>query len=197
MARAAVYAMLQLGVKNIVIFNRTYANAENLVAHFMRLTSTSLTSSLPASVTGPGSQPTFRLLRSRDDAWPSDLRSPTVILSCIPTHSVGNSPAPNFTLPTQWMQSSTGGVVIELAYRTLSTPMMKQIREEASQSWICLDGLDLLPEQAFAQYELFTGKRAPRRIMREEVLRSWRDEYGQSDPSMVQTRLDAIDDQDP
>lgn len=197
MARAAVYALLQLGVKNIVIFNRTLANAENLVGHFTRLLASSSSSSLPSSVVDHGLHPTFTILQSRDDPWPSHLRPPSIILSCIPTHPVGDSPAPNFTLPTQWMQSPTGGVVIELAYRTLNTPLMKQVRKENIASWICLDGLDLLPEQGFAQFELFTGKRAPRRIMREKVLRSWRDEQGQSDPSMVQTRLEAIDDQEP
>lgn len=194
MARAALYAMLQLGVKNIVVFNRTHANAEKLVAHFDRLVSSSSTTGLLPSVSH-GSLPAFRILDSRDDQWPSDLRPPTIILSCIPTHPVGDAPAPQFTLPTQWMHSPTGGVVIELAYRTLDTPLMRQIREESSSAWVCLDGLDLLPEQGFAQFELFTGKRAPRRIMREEVLRAWTDERGQSDPDMVQTRLEAIDDQ--
>ncbi|KAF2107848.1 type I 3-dehydroquinase-domain-containing protein [Lophiotrema nucula] len=197
MARAAVYAMLQLGVKNIIIFNRTYANAEKLVAHFTRLVSASGSPGLLPSITIQGPEPKFHILHTRDAEWPSDFRSPTVILSCIPTHPVGDSPAPNFTLPTQWLESPTGGVVIELAYRTLNTPLMRQIREEPHQKWICLDGLDLLPEQGFAQFELFTGKRAPRRIMREEVLRSWTDEQGETDPSMVQTRLEAIDDQEP
>jgi shikimate 5-dehydrogenase len=197
MARAAVYAMLQLGVKNIVIFNRTYSNAEKLVAHFMRLVSSPSSTGLLPSVTNQGPLPTFPILRSRDDPWPSDLRSPTIILSCIPTHAVGDSPAPNFTLPKPWMESPTGGVVIELAYRTLKTPLMKQIREEAPKSWICLDGLDLLPEQGFAQFEMFTGKRAPRRIMREEVLRSWKDDQGQTDEDMLQVRLEAIEDQEP
>jgi shikimate 5-dehydrogenase len=197
MARAAVYAMLQLGVKNIVIFNRTYSNAEKLVAHFTRLVSSPSSTGLLPSVTNQGSLPTFPILRSRDDPWPSDLRSPTIILSCIPTHAVGDSPAPNFTLPKSWMESPTGGVVIELAYRTLKTPLMKQIREAAPKSWICLDGLDLLPEQGFAQFEMFTGKRAPRRIMREEVLRSWTDDQGQTDENMLQVRLEAIEDQEP
>jgi len=159
--------------------------------------SSPLSAGLLPSITHQGPRPVFRILQSRDDPWPSDLRPPTIILSCIPTHPVGDSPAPNFTLPKLWLGSPTGGVVIELAYRTLKTPLMKQIREEASESWICLDGLDLLPEQGFAQFELFTGKRAPRRIMREEVLRSWRDEHGRGDPEMVQTRLEAIDDQEP
>ncbi|KAF2473463.1 uncharacterized protein BDR25DRAFT_341517 [Lindgomyces ingoldianus] len=196
MGRAAVYAMLQLGVMNIVIFNRTRANAEKLVAHFNRLVSSPLSSPVLPPITRQGSRPLFRILQSRDDPWPTELRYPTMILSCIPTHPVGDSPAPNFTLPTQWMQSPTGGVVIELAYRTLNTPLMRQVRGEAHRSWICLDGLDLLPEQGFAQFELFTGKRAPRRIMREEVLRSWTDEQGRPDPGMVQARLEAIDDQE-
>ncbi|ORY10427.1 type I 3-dehydroquinase-domain-containing protein [Clohesyomyces aquaticus] len=197
MARAAVYAMLQLGVKNIVIFNRTYENAEKLVAHFDRLVSSPSNSPVLPPISRQGSQPVFRILRSREDLWPTDLKFPTIILSCIPTHPVGDSPAPEFTLPTQWIESPTGGVVLELAYRTLNTPLMKQVRGEAHRSWICLDGLDLLPEQGFAQFELFTGKRAPRRRMREEVLRAWRDDQGRPDPGMVQTRLEAIDDQEP
>lgn len=41
------------------------------------------------------------------------------------------------------------------------------------------------------------GKRAPRRVMREEVLRAWRDEQGNADLEMVERRLKAIDDQEP
>lgn len=196
MARAAVYAMLQIGVKNIIIYNRTYANSEKLVAHYERLVSSaSSTGLLPSS--NDDTRPTFRILHSLEDAWPTDLRPPTIILSCIPTHPVGDAPAPSFTLPKQWLHSPSGGVVIELAYRTLNTPLMKQIREDTTSAWVCMDGLDLLPEQGFAQFELYTGKRAPRRVMREEVLKSWTDEQGQSDPAMVQTRLEAIDDQEP
>jgi len=196
MARAAVYALLQLGVKNIVIFNRTRENAEKMIAHFTQLTSNPSAAKLFPSFV-QASQPTFQIVQSREDAWPEHLRAPTIIVSCIPTDPVGDDPSPQFTLPPQWMQSSTGGVVIELTYRTLDTPLMRQVREVASAHWICMDGLDLLPEQAFAQFELFTGRRAPRRIMREEVLRSWTDEQGQSHPDMVQTRLQAMEGQEP
>ncbi|KAI8942408.1 hypothetical protein NX059_000482 [Plenodomus lindquistii] len=192
MARAAIYAMLQLGIKHIAIYNRTMENASKLATYFSQLASSpSAVKLFPSFV--QGSQPVFHLLESRDDPWPKQLHAPTVILSCIPTHPVGDAPSPHFTLPQQWMTSPSGGVVIELAYQNLNTPLTKQVREEASASWICLDGLDLLPEQAFAQFELFTGKRAPRRIMREEVLRCWTDEQGRPNPNMVRTRLEAMD----
>jgi shikimate 5-dehydrogenase len=196
MARAAVYALLQLGVKDIVVFNRTHKNAEKLVKHFKTLTSDPSAARLFPSFV-QASQPNFQTIRSREDPWPDNLRAPTIIVSCIPTDSIENTPSPQFTVPEQWMQSPTGGVVIELAYRTLNTPLMKQVREKAASSWVCMDGLDLLPEQAFAQFELFTGRRAPRKIMRENVLRSWTDELGQPNPNMVQTRLEAMEGQEP
>lgn len=196
MARAAIYAFLQLGVKNIVVFNRTLDNAKTLVAHFEKLTSSPSAARLFPSYV-QASQPHYEILESRDDPWPEPLRSPTIIVSGIPADPIDDIPAPDFTLPAQWMQSPTGGVVVELTYRSLNTPLMKQIREMTSSSWVCMDGLDLLPEQAFAQFELFTGRRAPRKIMREEVLRCWTDDEGRPNPNMVQRRLEAMEGQEP
>jgi len=155
MARAAVYALLQLGVKNIVIFNRTVDKAEKLVAHFTRLASATAAGTAP-SVKLHGQKLNFHVLQTRDDAWPESFRQPTMILSCIPADPIDGGPAAQFTLPPAWMCSPTGGVVMEIAYKTLNTPLMLQVREKGS-FWTYLDGLDFLPEQAFAQFELFTG----------------------------------------
>lgn len=197
MARAAVYALLQLGVQNIVIFNRTLDKAEKMVSHFTRLIQSSKATAVNPLPLRQDVQTIFHVLKSREDSWPGDLRQPTIILSCIPADPIDDSPAAQFTLPDQWMKSPTGGVVMEVAYKTLNTPLMQQVRDEGPRLWTYMDGLDFLPEQAFAQFELFTGKRAPRRVMREEVLRAWRDEQGNADPEMVQRRLKAIDDQEP
>ncbi|KAF2084978.1 quinate repressor [Saccharata proteae CBS 121410] len=194
MARAAVYAMIQLGVRNILVYNRTFENAEKLVAHFTRLLSGGGTNSPPPFSSSHTTK--LSILSSRADAWPREIRQPTIIVSCIPSYAIADNPAADFTLPPQWFRSPTGGVLVDLGYKNLNTPLLQQVRGESHRGWVAMDGLDLLPEQGFAQFELFTGRRAPRRLMRAEVLRWYRDEGGGSDPS-VQARLDVINEREP
>ncbi|KAE9993646.1 hypothetical protein EG327_003910 [Venturia inaequalis] len=199
MARAAIYAMLQLGVRNIFIYNRTNSNAEKLIKHFRGLLDDS-TIRLATSVRARmplDSQIHMQSIHSLHQTWPKDFRDPTIVVSCIPTHGIGENPSPDFTIPEQWLQSRTGGVVMEVAYRNVRTPLLDQIRAKSALGWVTMDGLDLLPEQGFAQFELFTGRRAPRRLMRAEVLRNYRDEQGRPDPEATQWRLEHVGEQEP
>jgi shikimate 5-dehydrogenase/shikimate kinase/3-dehydroquinate dehydratase len=104
MARAAIYALIQLGCRKIFIFNRTTENAEIVAHHF---------NSWAAPLASRGQLVT--VLRSRDKPWPIDLRPPTLIVSCVPAHSVSGLPPANFQMPEQWLTSPSGGVVMEVS----------------------------------------------------------------------------------
>ncbi|KAG8407215.1 hypothetical protein J3458_012625 [Metarhizium acridum] len=187
MARAAVYALLQVGVSNIAIYNRTVENGKKLVDHFTQLLQKKEFEGL-----GAGVKTKFEVFPMLQHDWQSEFRLPSIIISCIPTHPIGDVPSPEFRLPESWLENQTGGVIVELGYKTLNTPLLQQAMEHASRGWIAMDGLDLLPDQGFAQFELFTGKRAPRKTMRKAIFENYPDQYGRSNPEELRRRLQTM-----
>jgi len=177
MARASIYAMLHMGVRNIFVYSRTVSTAEELADYYNNLDSEMMPGDYHVRSHGKSrpSPKIVHVIRSMNDSWPSGFRPPTMIVSSVPAerNAHGKLVAP-FTLPQDWLKSPTGGVLLEHTYEPLETDLVRQVRAEALRGWIVMTGLDMLPEQAFAQFELFTGRRAPRRIMRQEVLKALR-----------------------
>jgi shikimate 5-dehydrogenase len=62
-----------------------------------------------------------------------------------------------------------------MAYKPLNTPLLKQIEQlrESGRPWVPVNGLEILPEQGIVQFQLMTGRTAPRHLMRAEVLKNY------------------------
>ena len=66
--------------------------------------------------------------------------------------------------------------LFQLAYNPLETPLIKQMRAKKQQGWIVVDGLQILPEQAVPQFELFTGREAPKKLMQSVALKAYEEQ---------------------
>ncbi|CAK7217261.1 hypothetical protein SBRCBS47491_003104 [Sporothrix bragantina] len=195
MARAAIYALIRLGCRHIFIYNRTPHNAVDVATHFNNWaqsqgqtssaataatsgTSTPTTianGALPA-VVGSSSNKLCHVLGSMSDPWPAEFQQPTMIVSCVPALNTDGSPAAAFEMPRQWLNSPTGGVVVELAYDPLITPLVAQmqtLRDTVQPAWVIIDGLEVVSEMAIEAFELMTDRMAPKRLMRSVCRQAW------------------------
>lgn len=130
-ARAAIYAMIQLGCRSIFIYNRSVPNARVVADHFNEW------ACKQGMMSGKGgiSQICY-LMPSIAEPWPQGFQPPTMIVSCVPATSVEGRPPADFEMPIEWLGSLTGGVVLEVrwpvpepahssAYYLLSTSIRK------------------------------------------------------------------------
>ncbi|CAK7218553.1 hypothetical protein SCUCBS95973_003527 [Sporothrix curviconia] len=199
MARAAIYSLIRLGCRHIFIYNRTPQNAEDVATHFNNWAAQSQgqTSAAAAATASGMSTPTTiangaspavagninnnnnklcHVLGSMSDPWPAEFQQPTMIVSCVPALNTDGSPAAAFEMPRQWLNSPTGGVVVELAYDPLITPLVAQmqtIRDTVSPAWVVVDGLEVVSEMAIEAFELMTDRMAPKRLMRSVCRQAW------------------------
>ncbi|CEI62467.1 unnamed protein product [Fusarium venenatum] len=186
MARAAAYAFIRLGIKNIAVHNRTRSKVEELIAQFksQRHGTNRQGETDPQASRRESESPdratdlVFKILDSKNATWPEELSLPTIIVSCIATKDIDSKCSVDTSLPEDWLSSPTGGVVIELSYTPLETPLLQQTKQLADRGWITVDGLEVLPEQGMMQFELFTTRRAPANIMRQEVYQAYNRRMG-------------------
>jgi shikimate 5-dehydrogenase/shikimate kinase/3-dehydroquinate dehydratase len=167
MARAAVYAMLQLGCKHIFVYNRTLAHTEAVARHF-----NDLVRKQTSGTATPRSYETVKIIQQRSDPWPADFAPPTIVISCVSHEVLDGNPGADFQMPDSWMQSPSGGVVVEMAYMTRETPLIKQMkafRDRTYTPWVLVNGIETLIEQALGQFEAMTGRKAPKRCMTDAV----------------------------
>ncbi|KAI0467261.1 hypothetical protein F4859DRAFT_272407 [Xylaria cf. heliscus] len=139
-ARAACFAIQSLGIREVILVNRTRSSAEKMIAHFPELRFSYFPTLREVPVMGLRTSPI------------------QVIIGCIPVDNMGEP-----DIPEELFTSAPYGVVVEMAYRPLVTPMMQVTSRYAG--WAVFNGTDVLKEQAYAQFELWTGQKAPSSIM--------------------------------
>ncbi|KAF7313827.1 Pentafunctional AROM polypeptide [Mycena chlorophos] len=148
-ARAAIYALHSLGAKKIYLFNRTRRHAEALAEAFPH-----------ANV-----EPLDKL-----GVWPDGIVPPNVIVSTVPasaTTTANASDALNLE-PELFLYKDGPSVVLDMAYKPAQTPLLS-LAEEAGENWSTVRGLDVLLEQGYVQFELWTGRQCPKRAVSERV----------------------------
>ncbi|RBR20305.1 uncharacterized protein FIESC28_05269 [Fusarium coffeatum] len=138
-ARAACYAIQTLGYQELIIVNRTLSKAQELTSIF------------------PGLQ--TRAFSTLEEANATGYTNIRLIVACVPADDLGED-----KIPTGLFSASGDGVLVEMAYRPQVTGMMMVARRHPN--WKVYRGVDVLEEQAYAQFELWTGKEAPIEAMR-------------------------------
>jgi shikimate 5-dehydrogenase len=103
MARAAIYACYQLGIRQICIDNRTINNAQKLAAYYHQWAKAKF-----------GTEFQLEVIRSVDDPWPVYMRLPTIVISCLPAQKIGSESLIDIRVSEKWLQSTTGGVFLEV-----------------------------------------------------------------------------------
>ncbi|RPB09951.1 shikimate-5-dehydrogenase [Morchella conica CCBAS932] len=138
-ARAACYAVQQLGVRKVYLINRTRSKSDELAADFPALE--------------------FEHYLAMSD-FPAEVSPvPNILVGCVPADDFVETdiPAQFFSLAAE------GGVLVEMAYRPLVTALMKVAGQFSG--WKTSRGTDVLKKQAYHQFRMWTGRQAPSAAM--------------------------------
>lgn len=148
-ARAAAYVAKKLGLQRIY-YNRTPSKAQGLVESFGGTVVTCL-----------DDQSSLEGISLGDVLEKKPGSKVKVVISTLPA-------AAKFTLPN-WMLPEDGGkpIIFDVNYKPYYTELLKQA-EAAGCSLV--RGSEMLWEQGVGQFELWTGRTAPYRVMKQVVL---------------------------
>lgn len=146
-SRAALYALHALGTSIIYLYNRTRKSAEDLVSQFPKEYNIVILDSLYS--------------------FPHGL--PTIIISTVPSSATSLTPEEGKIYLNADLLGANGGVIVDMAYRPRLTPLITLAQGPKSKDWRIVQGIDVLLEQGFAQFERWVGMRPPRKLIRQKV----------------------------
>lgn len=177
LSRSAIYALIQLGYENIMLYNRTKERAQKLADHYNMLSPMMPSKSLTAGELCDSKKDlkyfTIHVLldeQFEQGILPLGVRSyPISIISCVPSSNPQTGELINIPVCEAWYSNSTGGVGLETGYDPLITPFLERTNQFSSGGWTALNGLNWLFAQSIAQFEMFTGKQAPVSVMKTVV----------------------------
>jgi pentafunctional AROM polypeptide len=151
-ARAAIFALHKLGAKTIYLCNRTRSKAEALQQAF---------SSTRVEV----------LDNLEVESWPQDGLRLDVIVSTVPASCIvtGDDIDGGGLHVPKTVFGEAGGVVVDMAYRPALTPLLKLAEETTGGKWKTVPGLEILLEQGYVQFELWTSRKCPRKEVSKKV----------------------------
>ena len=149
-SRAAIYALQSLGTKKIYLFNRTKSSAQVLVDAF----------------------PDAKIeLVENLGSWSGS--PPSIVVSTVPAPATTTeqNATGSVYLPESIFQAHSG-IVVDMAYKPAETPLLS-LAKAVGKGWQSVKGVEVLLEQGYVQFELWTGRRAPKKVVAEAVLRKY------------------------
>ena len=148
-ARAAIYALYRLGVGKILVYNRTHETAKTVIAGF------------PISFN----------IHIVEDLKDLEKESPAIVIGTVPASATTlDAKGEGIFLPNSIFSRSEGGIVVDMAYRPHKTPLLDLARQTSSLLWQQVPGVEVLLEQGYEQFSLWTGSKPPVKIVEKEVL---------------------------
>lgn len=117
-ARAAIYALMKLGVGHITILNRTAQNAVKLKDHFESICNrdsdaSSSDSSSDSKTTS--NAPDFHICDGWNTPWPEDVPLPSIIICTIPVVDAAASTEYPPEIRLDWLKNTTGGLIADVS----------------------------------------------------------------------------------
>lgn len=138
-ARAAIYALHRAGMKDIFISNRTRSKAEAIAETFAGRFSVKVIDSW-----------------AEMNAHPAD-----VIIGTVPAETYIASQFDGL----EW--NTAGGLCIDMSYKPRVTPLLSVAAK--APKWVTANGIEVLLEQGYMQYQKWTGLEPPKEPMRVAV----------------------------
>lgn len=138
-ARAAIYALHRAGIEQIFISNRTRSKAEVIAETFAGHFN----------------------VKVIDDWTQMNAHPADVIVGTVPAETYSDSQFDGL----EW--NAAGGLCIDMSYKPRVTPLLSVAAK--APKWAIANGIEILLEQGYVQYQKWTGLEPPKQLMRAAV----------------------------